>query len=532
MPFSSESGKAAIRWVWSRIPHATALDIGCGSGTYARMFPDAEWTGFEIWEPYVEKFGLRGLYKTLVIADAVNAELPDHDYDVAVLGDVLEHLSLDRAKRLFDRVRERAVVTIVSIPLGQYPQDGFEGNPFEAHVTDDWTVDKVVEAFGKPQWHAVDKEIGVFIYGEFEWKPRICVYAIAKNEEQFVARFCESASDADLILIADTGSTDGTVCAIADQMAFNRCPVVLERLHISPWRFDLARNAALALIPKDIDICISLDLDEILQPGWREEIERVWQWNTTRLRYMFDWGAGIQFKYEKIHARNGYHWHHPCHEYPRPDGRITEIWADTDMLLAVHKPDPTKSRGQYLDLLKLSVEEDPRCPRNAFYYARELTFYKRWEEAIVALKRYLAMPEAIWGNERCYAYRLIGHGHLAAGRWYDAEVAYKNACNEAPYTREPWCDLAKFYYFQKRWPDCYAASMRALEITEDPKVYTCDPAVWGHWAHDLAANAAWQMGMREVALAQARLALEKTPDDPRLQNNVREICAKMEESNG
>ena len=40
---------------------------------------------------------------------------------------------------------------------------------------------------------------------------KIAVYAISKNEEQFVKRFCESAKDADLILIPDTGSTDNTV---------------------------------------------------------------------------------------------------------------------------------------------------------------------------------------------------------------------------------------------------------------------------------------------------------------------------------
>lgn len=33
---------------------------------------------------------------------------------------------------------------------------------------------------------------------------KIAVYAISKNEEMFVERFCNSAKDADLILIADT----------------------------------------------------------------------------------------------------------------------------------------------------------------------------------------------------------------------------------------------------------------------------------------------------------------------------------------
>ena len=41
-------------------------------------------------------------------------------------------------------------------------------------------------------------------------KDDAAVYAIAKNERQFVERFCEAAKDADLILVADTGSTDAS----------------------------------------------------------------------------------------------------------------------------------------------------------------------------------------------------------------------------------------------------------------------------------------------------------------------------------
>jgi glycosyltransferase involved in cell wall biosynthesis len=239
---------------------------------------------------------------------------------------------------------------------------------------------------------------------------KIAVYAISKNEEQFVKRFCESAKDADLVLIADTGSTDNTVAEAKKYGA------ITHNIVVNPWRFDIARDVALCLLPADIDVCISLDLDEELQEGWREEIERVWQKDTTRLRYKFDWGQGIAFFYEKIHHRKGYHWHHPCHEYPVPDIRTNEVWGHTDKLLVVHKPDPTKSRGQYLDLLEVSIKEDPRCPRNAFYYARELTFYNKHLDAIVALNKYLEMPEATWQNERCYAMRLLGKTYDALGQ--------------------------------------------------------------------------------------------------------------------
>lgn len=350
---------------------------------------------------------------------------------------------------------------------------------------------------------------------------KIAVYAISKNEVGFVQRFCESAKDADYILIADTGSTDGT----AD--AATMCGAVVHDIHISPWRFDHARNVALALIPSDIDVCISLDLDEELQPGWREEIERVWTEGTTRLRYMFDWGCGIQFYYEKIHARKGYFWHHPCHEYPVPDGRITEVWAQTDMLLAVHKPDPTKSRGQYMDLLELSVKEDPQCPRNAFYYARELSFNARWEDSIAACKSYLQLPRATWMNERCYAYRVMGRCYNEMGILDEAEKAFQMAASEAPNTREPWCELANLMYRQCRWEECFAYATRALRIVDRLMVYTCDPVVWGSQPHDLAAISAWNLGLKDIALAQGETALSLEPDNERLRANVEWFSGKI-----
>ena len=351
---------------------------------------------------------------------------------------------------------------------------------------------------------------------------KICVYAISKNEEQFVERFMESAKGADLVLIADTGSTDGMA---EKARSFG---AVVHNICITPWRFDHARNSALSLIPRDIDVCISLDLDELMEPGWREEIERVWELGkTTRLRYMFDWGCGIRFKYEKIHARHGYHWHHPCHEYPVPDGRIEEIWADTDFLLVSHHPDPTKSRGQYLDLLDLSVKEDPICPRNAFYYARELTFHYRWNDAITALHSYLKLPGATWQNERCYAMRLLGKCHSELGQTVDAEKWYYMASGEAPNTREPWCELAMIMYRQNRWAECFAASTRALQITDRELVYTCDPAVWGAWPHDLASISAWHLGLKDLALEQAKKASALEPDDLRLKGNLEYIQTEM-----
>lgn len=526
MPVSFDSGKSYIRNIVGRVKHERMLDIGCGCGTYAKMFPEARWTGIEIWEPYIDEYSLKEFYDEIILADARSVRIASLGrFDVAILGDILEHMEKNEAQDLLERIKAIADTVILSIPIGYHPQDECNDNPYEKHITDNWTDDDVRKTFGEPTVGYVDGYIGVYCWSNQKVRPKICVYTISKNEEHFIRRWADSAKDADLLVIADTGSTDRTV-EVAKE-----CGVQVHEICITPWRFDHARNANIALIPKDVDVCICMDADEVLEPGWREEIERVWTPETTRLSYFFDWGCGIKFRYEKIHARHGYYWHHPCHEYPVYDKRITEVYAYTDRLLVSHHPDPAKSRGQYLDLLALSVKEDPNCPRNAFYYARELSFACQWHESIAECNRYLSLPGANWDNERCYAYRVMGICYEELGDGQKAEASYQKAAAEAPNTREPWCQLAMLYYRQCRWAECFGASMRALSIVHKEMVYTADPSVWGHWAHDLASISAWNLGMKDVALEQARIAVEKTPNDQRLLDNLEFIERSMKNDN-
>src|SRR5258708_33154724 len=52
--------------------------------------------------------------------------------------------------------------------------------------------------------------------------------------------------------------------------------VAVHRISIRPWRFDDARNAAMALIPADVDVCCTMDMDRFLEPGWRAKLEAAW----------------------------------------------------------------------------------------------------------------------------------------------------------------------------------------------------------------------------------------------------------------
>jgi len=96
------------------------------------------------------------------------------------------------------------------------------------------------------------------IMKEYEYKYKVAVVAIAKDEEQFVSRWAQSAKAPNTELwILDTGSSDSTV-EFAKREGVN----VLTKT-FTPWRFDEARNYLLSLLPDDIDYVINLDLDEV-----------------------------------------------------------------------------------------------------------------------------------------------------------------------------------------------------------------------------------------------------------------------------
>ena len=97
---------------------------------------------------------------------------------------------------------------------------------------------------------------------------KICVYAISKNEEKYVSRWVKSMKEADEIYVLDTGSTDNTVNKL-QELGVN----VTQKI-ITPWRFDIARNESLNLVPKNTDICVCTDLDEVFEPGWRKKLEQ------------------------------------------------------------------------------------------------------------------------------------------------------------------------------------------------------------------------------------------------------------------
>lgn len=355
-------------------------------------------------------------------------------------------------------------------------------------------------------------------------KATTCVYAISLNEIKHVDSFMAANREADLVLVCDTGSTDGTPERLRELGA------IVYDIVQKPWRFDVPRNTALSLIPNDIDFCLSIDLDEYLQPGWNDALQEEWKkhdGNMHRIAYDYVWNwkedgitPDIEFYADKIHHRKGYRWRHPCHETLYWEGDGEEIKVTIPKLILHHRADNLKSRGQYLPLLKMAVEEDPNNDRMSHYYGRELMYHSHHNEAIKELERHLSLPSSQWKEERCSSLRFISRCQRAVGQLNESLHSAIKAVLEWPHSREPWLELARSAYAINDWHTCYWAATKCLNIKQKTMSYIGESICWGAEPYDLAGIAAYQLGLYSEAIKFGKTALELEPNDLRLKKNV------------
>lgn len=361
-------------------------------------------------------------------------------------------------------------------------------------------------------------------------KYKICVYAISKNEEKFVKRWCNSMKEADDIYVLDTGSTDKTV----EKLKENGVNVSIKS--ITPWRFDIARNESLEIIPDKYDIYVCTDLDEIFEPGWRKTLEEKWQKDTTRARYNYNWQLDennkpiVNFYIEKIHIRKGYKWIHPVHEILKYN-KNEENFITIDDVTLNHYPDNTKSRSSYLPLLELSVKEHPENDRNMHYLGREYMYYQKWNECIDTLIKHLELPSATWKDERCASMRFIARSYKNLNRIEEARMWLKKAINEAAYLRDPWIELGILEYEKNNFEKSVFYLEEALKIKKHTKSYINEKFSWDQTPYDILSICYYNLNNLSKSLENINKAIELSSKDTRLIKNKELIEEKYNNKN-
>lgn len=392
-------------------------------------------------------------------------------------------------------------------------RDDFIFNDDRSHL------DKIEDSYTMHLWETIwlDKitnckptSLLAEIVKPYSYKPlKIAIYTICKNEMNFVDRWAASNMDADLRIVCDTGSTDDTVKKLESK------GITVYNTSIKPWRFDVARNTALNLLPSDIDVCIWQDLDEELLPNWRQAIEKRWQEGTTVANHKYRHNDGNWQWHSKIHARHGCIWTGAVHETLKWFVPENDIWID-DFYLDEHQ-DVTKPRSSYLPLLLQKIEEGDNNWRTYFFLSNEygndfnkcldakLKSYEYCDEGDSLSKSYVARSIAeLYSNY---------NQNDEAKQWYDKSLYHSKE-------RETWFKLAQFYYKLSDWTMCFVASENCIRTTTKRNGFTYDSNAWGYLPYDLAALSAYHTGIKTKAIEYGRLALEMNPTDSRLLTNL------------
>lgn len=346
---------------------------------------------------------------------------------------------------------------------------------------------------------------------------KIAVYCPVKNELKHVEAWYDSCRAADYICVLDTGSTDGTL-----EKMIGLGKIRITQAQILPWRFDDAFNMAMYTVPADADICIRLDLDERLQPGWREGLLKAWTSTTTRLRYPYIWNwnpdgtPGRQWYSDRIHARVGYRWVGPTHEYLMCRTVEKQTWTD---LVRIHQyPDPKQKND--LSLLKEFVHEYPHDSRAWAYLGREYVYQHDRENAIETYKKFLEISTDSIERGQALIY-------LSTVDTDNTEKLLLRAIKEIPDHREPLVHLADLHYRHHNWIECLNYAEKALKIVKHPMTYISTGEAWGSKPYDLAAIACWNLEKWQEAYEYGLEAVKKDSNDPRLLQNLNYFFQKL-----
>jgi glycosyltransferase involved in cell wall biosynthesis len=345
---------------------------------------------------------------------------------------------------------------------------------------------------------------------------KIAVYGLARDCESAVDRWINSAGPADHLIVIDAGSIDDTVESLRTN------GVTVQSLSRDALRFDAARNAALDLVPDDTDACVSMDLDETLNEGWRGELERCWAAGASRVRHMStEHASSDSCMISRIHARSGYRWFGSVHERIAIAGSET-IVSSRNLVINKHAP-AIDFKVSNFDLLQLDHAENPRCAETLFWLARECVMQNRNEEAAKHFKTYLDLPSSTWPAGRSEAMiclsRLMPHDQL---RWLRMSAA------EVPLRREPWVSLCEYHYHSCEWANLYACALQGLSIENRGYNHMDRADSWSAKLWDFAGLGAWNLGLTDRSLEYYIEANRIEPHNRRITDNYLSVKAAVQ----
>lgn len=293
----------------------------------------------------------------------------------------------------------------------------------------------------------------------------ISLAMIVKNEEAVLARCLQCVTKiADEIIIVDTGSDDET-CAIAQ-----RFPV---KLYHYDWQDDFAaaRNYAFSLAT--MDYILWLDGDDVIS---ELDQQKLLDWKHSEIQpdmVMMKYHIGLDaqgqplFSYyrERLLKRSmQFQWVGAIHEAITPQGEI-----QYSEIAITHRKEKANDPNRNLRIFeKLLDQGNMLSPREQYYYARELYYHERYEQAIHQFDAFLKRRQG-WVENCIDACRLKGRCHQLLKQNEQAMSALFESFHYDVPRAELLCDIGFLFYEQNAYHQAIYWYTRALDCKMQEK---------------------------------------------------------------
>ena len=364
---------------------------------------------------------------------------------------------------------------------------------------------------------------------------KVCCYAICANEPaQFIDEWLESMNGADYICVLVTQRANPNYFQLREKQKEEKFKnkLIVDETGISPWRFDVARNESMKLIPEDSDVLICTDIDERLIPDFWDDLRKtVFEHpNFERIFYRYAWSHDDNgnpkwvFWYDKITQPKGWHWEFPVHEALQCDREKYhyngQYYLDGNKIYLHHYPDNTKSRGSYLGLLEMRAEEYPDDLYGLFYLAREYSFVRNYQNALkTAFELYARINEnPVRDDMRMLpaVLNMLGDFSNMVGAKDDAEYWYRKSIKTEPSFRDGYVKLAQLLAYQPRPFEVYSVLDNMYKNSTYREDWRLCTYYWRDWkVNQIIADAKCWEGKYDEAAEYMQKAINdlKTSDD-------------------
>ena len=207
-----------------------------GCGTYYNLLHDyfTTFDGVEAFANNIEKYNLRNKYRNVYNEDIKNFKF--EYYDIIIIGDVLEHLTIEEAQKALKYCEQRCKQLIVAVPY-MLPQDAVENNIYEIHKQPDLTKENMKERYPSLKLLIGNSDYGYYVKQnnqDFQEQDMLDIIIPCYNLEKYIGRCLQSLKE-------QTNNLDikRKIIFVLDNCIDKTKEIIQNEMQNSQWKYEI-----------------------------------------------------------------------------------------------------------------------------------------------------------------------------------------------------------------------------------------------------------------------------------------------------